>query len=276
MVFKIEAICENMQLRKALDGNKAETLRFEGCICYGKWKKTGEGEAVKGPTGLMPYIQMTFYLLKTYKNLLYGIWKLSAFKRAPVTIFGGTRLSAESIYIQKAADLARELAQRDIPVLTGGGPGIMEAANCGAYDVKRCSITTIGISVKGLEDEKKVKCLREVIVMDSFPVRKWLLTHYSIGFAVFPGGFGTLDELTELLTLIQTKMRVRAPIVLIGVEYWAPFMEWIEKSALVHNLILKEDAALFSITDDVEEALSILIPPATSGNPHERPEKGPL
>ncbi|MBA2307321.1 TIGR00730 family Rossman fold protein [Candidatus Dependentiae bacterium] len=228
---------------------------------------------MKGPTGLAPYLEMTLYLLKTYKNLLYGIWKISGLKRAPVTIFGGSRLSADNIYMKKAAELARRLAFRNIPVLTGGGPGIMEAANCGAYGVKSCLVTTIGIGVEGLEDENKVNCQREIIVMNSFPVRKWLLTHYSIGFAVFPGGFGTLDELTELLTLIQTKMRVRAPIVLIGIDYWAPFMEWLHKSALANGLILKNEAELFSITDDVEEALKILIPPAENSNPNERPEK---
>lgn len=231
---------------------------------------------MKGPTGLDPYIDMTLYLLKTYKNLLYGIWKISGLKRAPVTIFGGSRLPAENIYMKKASELAQKLASHNIPVLTGGGPGIMEAANCGAYGVKSCFVTTIGIGVEGLDEGKPVKCQREVIVMNSFPVRKWLLTRYSIGYAVFPGGFGTLDELTELLTLIQTKMRIRSPIVLIGVEYWAPFMEWIHKSALANNLILEKEAELFSLTDDVEEALKILLPPAKSGGPDESPQKSPL
>lgn len=193
-------------------------------------------------------------------NLLYGIWKISVLSSAPITIFGGTRLAADSIYMKKAADLARMIALHDIPVLTGGGPGIMEAANCGAFGVRGDVITTIGISVRGLEDTNSVKCARKVIVMPNFAVRKWLLTHYSIGFAVFPGGFGTLDELTELLTLIQTKMRIRAPIVLIGVEYWNPFMDWIHESALAHGLVTENDVKLFSITDDIEEAFKILFP----------------
>ena len=206
------------------------------------------------------YTRLAAYLMKLSANLLYGVWKISHLKNAPVTVFGGTHLKMDSDYLKKASQLAQMLANTGIPVLTGGGPGIMEAAACGALSVhKGAVITSIGISVKGLYTgiEHSV-CKRNVIEMDNFPARKWLLINYSLGFAVFPGGFGTLDELTGLLTLIQTKKRSKAPIVLIGKDYWKPFVEWIEESALAEGLVSVEDVALFSITDDVNEAYNLL------------------
>ena len=188
-------------------------------------------------------------------HVIHGIWKISKLKHAPITVFGGTHLEPDSVFAQQATHLAHKLAHNGMPVLTGGGPGIMEAASCGALSVHKKVITTIGISVRGLESGlKESTCPRTVIEMDNFPARKWLLIHYSSGFAVFPGGYGTLDELMELLTLIQTKKRKKAPIVLIGSDYWKPFIQWIHESALKNGLIAPEDATLFKVTDTVEEA----------------------
>lgn len=205
------------------------------------------------------YIRLTGYMLRIFFNVMYGIWKISKLEHAPVTIFGGSRLKPDSIYMKKAAELAHKLSESGIPVLNGGGPGIMEAASCGATQTKNGVITAIGITVSGLsEGETPSQCLPEVIVMDNYGARKWLLIHYSIGFAVFPGGFGTLDELADVLTLIQTKLRIKVPIVLIGKDYWQPFMNWVIDSALKDGLITQEDVDLFTITDDVDEALRIL------------------
>ena len=205
------------------------------------------------------FASLIWTYLKMMCNTLYGVWHVSRFKHAPVTVFGGARLKHESVYMKKASQLAQKLAYHGIPVLTGGGPGIMEAASCGALSTNRHYITTLGISVKGLEVERDpALCKRNVIMMDSFAARKWLLIHYSVGFAVFPGGFGTLNELTELLTLIQTKLTSKAPIVLIGKEYWEPLMVWIQESALKNKLIAQEDVELFTLTDDIEEAFLLL------------------
>lgn len=94
--------------------------------------------------------------------------------------------------------------------------------------------------------------------MDNFGARKWLLINYSRAFAVFPGGYGTLNELMEVLTLIQTKKKKKVPVVLIGKEYWKPFIDWVHESALKNGLISQDDIALFMITDDVHEAFTIL------------------
>lgn len=211
-------------------------------------------------TTLKAYSLLIWHLLKVFFQLIRGVWKISRLRYAPITIFGGTHLHAESVYIKKAQLLARKLAAQNIPVLTGGGPGIMEAASCGAYGDKEEEniISTMGIGVTGLIDEKINKCLKHNIMVDYFFARKWLLVEYSAGFAVFPGGFGTLDELAELLTLIQTKQRKPAPIVLIGDKYWNPLIYWINNCALKEGLIKEEDAKLFRITDDVEEAFKIL------------------
>lgn len=205
------------------------------------------------------YFMLSWQILVIFFNLLYGIWKLAKLKYSPVTIFGGTHLDIDSIYLQKASQLARMLADCDIPVLTGGGPGIMEAANCGASGIEKNIITTMGIGVEGLDKELGYnKCSKNNITMRDFSSRKMLLISYSIGFAIFPGGFGTLDELTELLTLIQSNMRKPAPIVLIGVEYWQSFMTWLYESALPLELIEKEYIELITLTDDIDEAFNIL------------------
>lgn len=205
------------------------------------------------------YLSAIATLFKLWLDLLYGIYRISKLKHAPVTIFGGARLKAESIYMKQARQLAHMLASNNVPVLTGGGPGIMEAATCGAITSKGMVVTTIGISVKGLESrDGQTKCQRNVIEMNDFGARKWLLIHYSVGFAVFPGGFGTLNELSEILTLIQTHLNPKAPIVLIGTDYWKPLMTWIQDFALKDGLISAEDAALFTLTDDIDMAFTLL------------------
>ena len=111
----------------------------------------------------------------------------------------------------------------------------------------------MAIGVRGLEEGWN-RCAENYFELEYFFARKWLLNQFSTGFVIFPGGFGTLDELAEVLTLIQTKSLKRVPIVLIGVEYWQPLVDWIEKEALFHGAVLKEELELFYVTDDLDEA----------------------
>jgi uncharacterized protein (TIGR00730 family) len=113
-------------------------------------------------------------------------------------------------------------------------------------------VKSIGIGVRGLEP--KNPCVEEYFELDYFFARKWLLTQYSSGFIVFPGGFGTLDELAEVLTLLQTKHMKKVPIVLIGTDYWRPFMQWVTDQAVPRGLVLPEHVELFSVTDDIYKA----------------------
>lgn len=193
-------------------------------------------------------------------QLMKGIWKIGHLPGPVVSIFGGSRLAKVSPYEVTAHELAGLLIQHDISVITGGGPGIMEAANCGAFhaEVEKGKVRSIGITVKGLENGEFNFCAQDKIVVDQFFVRKWLMVNYSVAFAFFPGGFGTLDEFGEVITLMQTKKIAGVPIVLIGKNYWNPFISWLHDYALQQSLISPADLAMIQITDDADEALEML------------------
>ncbi|MDP3889180.1 MAG: TIGR00730 family Rossman fold protein [bacterium] len=197
-----------------------------------------------------------FKLLHVFTQMIYGLWKVSKLPSPIVSIFGGAQLAAETNYFEQAHELAARLANSNVSVLTGGGPGVMEAASCGAIMIKNKG-KTMGIGVKNL-GEGKNPCVQEYFELNYFFARKWLLTRYSVGFVVFPGGFGTLDELSEVLTLIKNEKMGRVPIILIGREYWHYFMMWLEQEALEHKLIKMKDLELFTITDDLDQAFYII------------------
>jgi uncharacterized protein (TIGR00730 family) len=128
----------------------------------------------------------------------------------------------------------------------------MRAANCGAVDRKNPAYKrSIGISVKGL-GEALNECQQNTITVDYFFARKWLMASYAMGFVFFPGGYGTLDELFEILTLIQTGKLPRVPIALVGVEFWTPLIEWLHKEAVGHDLLLLSELSFFIISDDLD------------------------
>lgn len=215
---------------------------------------------------LHAYITLTGHLGKTFFQMIRAAYKISQFPQPPVTIFGGSRLKMDSAYIGQAHRLAHLLVAENIPVLTGGGPGVMEAANCGAMHerAKRGEVSpiiSIGIGVKDLHPEREPYncCATTQITMDYFFSRKWILMEYSIGFVVFPGGFGTLDELFGILTLTQTKVRKQVPIILFGTEYWQPLIDWTRDTVLAGGLIDEDAFKLFVIVDDIYDALPILI-----------------
>lgn len=195
-----------------------------------------------------------FRFLRVFLQIIYGVWRVSKLTQPAVSIFGSAKVAQNDKYAQEANQIAVWLGQEGISVLTGGGPGIMEAANCGGVKKGRKSdVKSIGIGVHGLNEPKNV-CVEEYFELDYFFARKWLLTQYSSGFIVFPGGFGTLDELAEVLTLIQTKQLKKVPIVLVGKDYWRPFMQWVTEEALPRGLVKSEHVTLFSVTDDPYKA----------------------
>jgi len=196
-------------------------------------------------------------LFQVFFQLFYGIWKISSIPQPMISIFGGARLQKDDHYFKQAQQLAQQLVETDISVLTGGGSGIMEAANCGAVPKNGGKGKSVGIGVQDL-GEGKNPCVQEYFDLKFFFARKWLLTRYSSAFIVFPGGFGTMDELSEVITLIQTKKLGHVPIVLIGKEYWKPFIKWATDEALKHGLVSKKDIALFTVTDDLDEAFCLV------------------
>lgn len=197
--------------------------------------------------------------LRVFCQIIYGAWRISKLAHPMVSIFGSAKILQKDKYAQNANQIAAWLVEKELSVLTGGGPGIMEAANCGAIrSLHKGAVHSIGIGVRGLNEPKNV-CVEEYFELDYFFARKWLLTQYSVGFIVFPGGFGTLDELSEVLTLIQTHQMKKVPIVLFGKDYWRPIMQWIKEEALPRGLIREEHATLFSMTDDPYKAVCFVL-----------------
>lgn len=202
-------------------------------------------------------LQTGWRLFKVFLQTIYGVFRISKLPQPIVSVFGGARAKGNDVYFKKAHELGRRLTELEISVLTGGGPGIMEATSCGGIELPKGKARVMGIGVTDL-GEKPNPCAQEYFALDYFFARKWLLTYFASGFVIFPGGFGTLDELSEVLTLIQTKKLSRVPIVLFGVEYWQPFMDWLQSEALKHGAIEKEDFALFTITDDLEKVVCLI------------------
>ncbi len=196
---------------------------------------------------------LAWRLLRVFIQILDGVWRISKLSHSRITIFGSSKISSSDKYAKEAQQIATWLVESGMSVLTGGGPGIMAAANLGARSIPMDEARSVGVGLRGFHEEKNTY-VQEYFELDYFFARKWLLTQYSIGFIVFPGGFGTLDEFSEILTLIQTAQMKKVPVVLIGKEFWSPFIEWINKEPLSHGLVSPEHVKLFSITDDPYKA----------------------
>jgi uncharacterized protein (TIGR00730 family) len=165
-----------------------------------------------------------------------------------VTIFGSARLHEGSDVYAKAEELARNLADSGYAVLTGGGPGIMEAGNKGAMEAGGRSI---GLNVTLPHEQAPNRFQTDTLGFKYFFVRKVMLVKYSTAFVVFPGGFGTIDELFEALTLIQTKKIKPFPVYLVGVEYWKGLVQWLQSTLLRAGTISEQDLYLFKVIDDI-------------------------
>jgi uncharacterized protein (TIGR00730 family) len=171
-----------------------------------------------------------------------------------VSIFGSARTPTESNYYKLAEDTARLLTEGGYGVISGGGPGIMEAANKGAYEAGGKSVG-LNIELPFEQFHNKYIDRDKLLEFDYFFVRKVMFMKYSQGFIVLPGGFGTMDELFEAITLIQTGKIARFPIVLVGSDYWKGLMQWVETHMLEAKNISPEDLNLYRIVDTAEEAV---------------------
>jgi uncharacterized protein (TIGR00730 family) len=175
---------------------------------------------------------------------------------AAFAVFGSARTSESDPMYQAARDLARRLAEAGFAIITGGGPGIMEAANRGARDAKGLSV---GCNIE-LPKEQGINPYVDVAVnFRYFFCRKTMFVKYSEGFVLFPGGFGTLDELFEALTLIQTRKIARFPVVLFGTAYWQGLVGWLREHVLGHGNIDADDINLMLVTDSTEEACRLMV-----------------
>ncbi|TAE82502.1 MAG: TIGR00730 family Rossman fold protein [Bacteroidetes bacterium] len=176
-----------------------------------------------------------------------------------VSIFGSARTKADNPYFLLAEEIAKKLVNAGFGVITGGGPGIMEAGNKGAYEAGGKSVG-LGIELPFEQFVNKYVDRDKMINFDYFFVRKVMFMKYAQGFVAMPGGFGTLDELFEALTLIQTHKVARFPVVLVGTEYWTGLIDWIKNVMLEKERnINADDLFLFKIVDTADDAVNYIL-----------------
>ena len=173
-----------------------------------------------------------------------------------VTIFGSARLKPADPYYQAARTIGRELARHHYAVITGGGPGIMEAANRGAKEGKGRSV---GLNITLPNEQKPNRYINLPVNFHDFFARKVCLAKYSMGFIFMPGGFGTLDEFFEIVTLVQTKRMPHFPLILFGTDYWRGLLDWMKVVMEKKHYIDSGDLDLMSLTDDPLEAVDTIL-----------------
>jgi uncharacterized protein (TIGR00730 family) len=173
-----------------------------------------------------------------------------------VTVFGSARFTESHPFYALARETGRSLAGAGFTVMTGGGPGIMEAANRGA---REGGGYTIGCNIVLPKEQRPNPYLDLMIEFRHFFVRKVMLVKYSQAFVALPGGIGTMDEVFETLTLIQTEKIVNFPVVLMGVDYWQPLLAWLRAKMVAEKTIGAEDLNLLQVTDSVEEAVRVIV-----------------
>ncbi|GAB3590713.1 TIGR00730 family Rossman fold protein [Angustibacter peucedani] len=193
-------------------------------------------------------------VLRIQSEFVEGFGALAELGRA-VSVFGSARTTPDSPTYALGVEVGRRLAEAGYAVITGGGPGTMEAANKGASEAGGVSVG-LGIELpfeQGINDYVELG-----INFRYFFARKTMFVKYAEGFVVLPGGFGTCDELFEALTLVQTQKVTRFPIVLLGTTYWGGLLDWLRSAALDHGTINERDLALLTLTDDVDEAVRVI------------------
>lgn len=194
-------------------------------------------------------------IFKIIGEFVNGYEFLKKYKLA-ASIFGTSRLGFNDNVYKDAQRLGYKLAGAGFAVITGGGPGVMEAANKGAYEAGGRSV---GINIKLPQEQKTNKYVKESIDFNYFFVRKLMLSFASEIYIFFPGGFGTLDELFEMVTLIQTKKSKPIPIILINKQFWKPLLDWIENIIYKENhAICKKDLDILHLVDTADDAFLLI------------------
>ncbi|TVQ76325.1 MAG: TIGR00730 family Rossman fold protein [Bradymonadales bacterium] len=184
-----------------------------------------------------------------------------------VSIFGSARLTSKSPYFQLTEDVSETITSAGFSLISGGGPGLMEAANKGAFrgiqDYKKHFPSerppvNVGLTIQLPFEPKANPFVNLEVHFRYFFVRKVMFARYARAFIIMPGGFGTLDELFEALTLIQTNKMTKFPIVMMGVDYWKGLVDWMKETAIKEGALLKKHLELIHLTDDPEEAVEII------------------
>lgn len=189
-------------------------------------------------------------------EMVEGLDKLSGVEPA-VTIYGSARITPQDEYYDQATEIARRLGELGFSIITGGGPGTMEAANKGAVEA---GVKSIGLNIELPVEQKCNSYVTKSITFEHFFTRKVMLVKYATAFIMMPGGLGTLDELTEVLTLMQTGKIKPFPVILYGSKFWGGFLDWLKGTVLARGYVSVEDFDLLRVCDDpatVVEAIQL-------------------
>lgn len=198
---------------------------------------------------------ISWQVLRIMAEFVDGFAFLSKLRRS-VTFFGSARLKPDDPYYRLARGLARRLAEEGFTIVTGGGPGIMEAGNRGAVDGGGLSV---GLNIELPMEQRFNAWVRQGMGFHYFFSRKFMLDYSAMAYVYFPGGYGTLDELFTVLTLIQTgKADRNVPVILMGKRHWTPLTEWMKDTLLAHGLVAAADLDIWHCTDEIEHALQII------------------
>jgi uncharacterized protein (TIGR00730 family) len=193
-------------------------------------------------------------LFRIIGELVEGFDSLSGIEPA-VTIYGSARLSPDNELYRQTEEIARRLGELGFSIVTGGGPGVMEAANKGA---REAGVSSVGLNIQLPEEQECNAYATQTITFNHFFVRKVMLVKYATSFIIMPGGLGTLDELTEVLTLMQTGKIKPFPVVMFNSEYWEGFLHWLRSSVLARGCISEEDFNLLRVCDHPDEVIDIV------------------
>lgn len=246
--------------QKALAGPSAggsETLTNGERMRWGKdLHFVKEGSFLKGPQTRRSELGRLFRIAKDFFLGVRGLH----FVGPCVTVFGSARFAPDHRYYALAREMGRRLGQAGFTVMTGGGPGIMEAANRGARDV---GAPSIGCNIILPQEQKPNPYLDRWLEFRYFFIRKVMLVKYSYAFVVLPGGFGTMDEIFECATLIQTGKIKNFPLVLMGTEFWAPLRDFLHQTMVREKTIQQGDFDRILFTDDPDEAMNAILGAAT-------------
>ncbi len=202
------------------------------------------------------------------REFLRGFEAVERIDRPAVSCFGSARAPEGSRPYELARETGRLFGEAGWAVVTGGGPGVMEAANRGCREAGGLSV---GFNIELPHEQGANPYVDLALSFDHFYARKTMFLKAAEGFCVFPGGFGTADELFESLTLIQTGKVLHFPVVLVGVSYWTPLLEWVRRSALADGMVSPDDLALLVLTDDPRVALETVLDAFRRGDGRESP-----
>ncbi|MFH1905685.1 MAG: TIGR00730 family Rossman fold protein [bacterium] len=196
----------------------------------------------------------TWRVFRIMAEFIEGFETLSRVGKA-VSIFGSSRVKPDDKYYKIAEELAAMLVKEGYAIISGGGPGIMEAANKGAF---KAGGESIGLNIEIPREQKPNKFVKTLLNFRYFFCRKVMFVKYASAYVVFPGGYGTMDEFFEALTLIQTKRIKSFPVILVGEEYWKELVEWINGELVRRKYISKKESNIFHVADTSQEAIKVI------------------